>query len=230
VREGGRDIYSFNIPQYAKPEKVVIVKGQVSFDTEEQKENSKLEIRYGDEEVAKEIDLKSDEDGNYVAVVTVGKEAKDVLLTVKSEGAAFESKIITKEAVVSSPIVASDLKVETLKANGNYTIKEILYTTNSAELEESSKLILKGFAIYLKEHPSLFVEISGHTDDIGNANENLVLSKNRAETVMNYLISLGISAERLSAKGYGKTKPKVPNTSAQNRAQNRRTDFIIKKL
>jgi outer membrane protein OmpA-like peptidoglycan-associated protein/tetratricopeptide (TPR) repeat protein len=230
VREGGRDIYSFNIPQYAKPEKVVIVKGQVTFDTEEQKENSKLEIRYGDEEVSKEIDLKSDEDGNYVAVVTVGKEPKDVLLTVKSEGAAFESKIITKEAVISNPIVASDLKVETLKANGNYTIKEILYTTNSAELEESSKLILKGFAIYLKEHPSLYVEISGHTDDIGNANENLVLSKNRAETVMNYLIDLGVSAERLSAKGYGKTKPKVPNTSAQNRAQNRRTDFAIKKL
>jgi outer membrane protein OmpA-like peptidoglycan-associated protein len=229
-RIGGRDIYSFNIPQYAKPEKVVIVRGQVTFETEEQKENAKLEIQFADEEKSKEIELKSDEEGNYVAVVSVGKEPKDVLLTVKSEGAAFESKVITKEVFDEKPVVTSDLKVETLKANGSYTIKEILYATSSADLEQSSKLILQGFAKYLKENPSLIVEISGHTDDVGNAQENLTLSDNRAKTVMHYLVEQGIAAERLTAKGYGKNKPKVPNTSAENRAKNRRTDFVIKKL
>jgi outer membrane protein OmpA-like peptidoglycan-associated protein/tetratricopeptide (TPR) repeat protein len=229
-RIGGRDIYSFNIPQYAKPEKVVIVRGQVTFETEEQKENAKLEIQFADEEKSKEIELKSDDEGNYVAVVSVGKDPKDVLLTVKSEGAAFESKVITKEVFDEKPVVTSDLKVETLKANGSYTIKEILYATSSADLEQSSKLILQGFAKYLKENPSLIVEISGHTDDVGNAQENLTLSDNRAKTVMHYLVDLGIAAERLTAKGYGKNKPKVPNTSAENRAKNRRTDFVIKKL
>lgn len=231
VRVGGRDIYTFDIPPYAKPEKVVLVKGQVSFETEEQKEKAKIEIHYADEtKKPKEIDLKTDEEGTYVAVVAIGKEPEDVLLTVKSEGTAFESKLITKEQVENASVVKSDLNLESLKSNSSYTINDILYQTSSAELEESSKLILKHFAIYLKQNSNLIVEISGHTDDVGNDNENLVLSENRAKTVMNYLVSQGISQERLSAKGYGETKPKLPNNSTENRAKNRRTDFVIKRL
>ena len=231
VRVGGRDIYTFYIPPYAKPEKVVIVKGQIHFETEEQKENAKIEVHYADEtKKIKEIDIKTDEEGTYVAVVAVGKEPDNVLLTVKSEGTAFESKLITKEAVEQSSVVKSDLEVKSLKPNSSYTINDILYQTSSAELEESSKLILKQFAIYLNQNPSLIVEISGHTDDVGNDSENLILSDNRAKMVMNYLISQGVSQDRLSAKGYGETKPKKPNNSAENRAKNRRTDFVIKRL
>ncbi|MFP5470455.1 MAG: OmpA family protein [Bacteroidia bacterium] len=231
VREGGRDIYTFDIPPYAKPEKVIIVKGQAVFETEEQKENAKIEIHYADEtKKPKEVDLKTDEEGTYVVVVNVGKEPEDVLLTVKSEGTAFESKLITKKVVEETALVKSDLKIQSLKPNSSYTINDILYQTSSADLEESSKLILKQFAIYLSQNPNLVVEISGHTDDVGNDNENLVLSDSRAKTVMHFLITQGISAERLSAKGYGETKPKAPNNSTENRAKNRRTDFVIKRL
>lgn len=231
---GGRDIYSFEIPEYAKPEKVALIKGKVTFETEEQKEDAKIEIHYEDDEKkTKELDIKSDEEGNYVAVVNLGKEPQDVLITVKSEGAAFESKIIKKEVALEKdpPIIEnSDLEVKSLKQGGDYTIKEILYNTSSAEIEKKSKLILRGFAIYLKQNPTLKVEIQGHTDNVGVPSENLTLSQNRAKNVMEYLISKGVDKNRLSSQGFGQTKPKVPNNSTKNRALNRRTDFVIKQI
>ncbi|MFN6015680.1 MAG: OmpA family protein, partial [Flavobacteriales bacterium] len=59
---------------------------------------------------------------------------------------------------------------------------------------------------------------------------NLALSESRSKGVKDYLVSQGIDAERLSAKGYAEAKPKVPNTSDLNRAKNRRTDFVIESL
>lgn len=231
---GGRDIYSFEIPEYAKPEKVALVKGKVTFETEKQREEAKIEIHYADDsKKPKELDIDSDEEGNYVAVVNLGKEPQDVLITVKSEGTAFESKIIKKEVALEKdpPIIeGSNLEVKTLKKGGDYTIKEILYNTSSADIEEKSKLILRGFAIYLNQNPSLKLEIQGHTDDVGVPSENLELSINRAKNVMEYLISKGVSASRLTSQGFGQTKPKVANSSSENRAQNRRTDFVIKQI
>ena len=77
------------------------------------------------------------------------------------------------------------------------------------------------------ENPTISVAIQGHTDDVGDDNQNLKLSEDRAQVVQAYLVSLGVKKDRLSAKGYGETMPKVENTSEMNRAKNRRTDFVI---
>ena len=79
----------------------------------------------------------------------------------------------------------------------------------------------------LKEHPNVIVEIQGHTDDVGSEAFNLKLSQKRAEAVRQYLIDHGIEPDRLIAKGYGESKPLVPNTSPENRAKNRRVEFVI---
>jgi outer membrane protein OmpA-like peptidoglycan-associated protein len=97
-------------------------------------------------------------------------------------------------------------------------------------LTEKSKFILKGFAKFLEKNPLIEVAIQGHTDDQGDDALNLTLSDNRAKGVKEYLVSLGISEDRLNAKGFGEAVPKVPNSSEQNRAKNRRTDFVIEKL
>ena len=71
------------------------------------------------------------------------------------------------------------------------------------------------------------MELAGHTDDVGSDTYNLKLSEERAEVVRQALISLGIAPERLSAKGYGATKPVHPNDTDEHRAMNRRTEMII---
>jgi len=73
----------------------------------------------------------------------------------------------------------------------------------------------------------LKIEIQGHTDDLGNDASNLALSQDRAYSVMEYLSEQGLKLNRMKFKGYGETKPKVPNDSDKNRAKNRRTEFKI---
>ena len=71
------------------------------------------------------------------------------------------------------------------------------------------------------------VEIQGHTDNVGNAAENMKLSQHRADNVVKYLIEKKVNADNLTAKGYGPTKPISDNTSVEGKAKNRRTEFLI---
>jgi outer membrane protein OmpA-like peptidoglycan-associated protein len=80
----------------------------------------------------------------------------------------------------------------------------------------------------MKENPSVSIEIGGHTDDVGDEKSNLELSENRARTVYDYLVEQpGISANKISYKGYGEGLPLNDNSSEENRKNNRRTEFKI---
>jgi len=101
-------------------------------------------------------------------------------------------------------------------------LEGVTFATNSAVLTESSKPILNDAAKGLRQDPKLVVEIQGHTDSTGSPGYNLGLSQRRAESVREYLISQGVSASQLTAKGYGQTQPIASNSTAAGRAQNRR--------
>jgi outer membrane protein OmpA-like peptidoglycan-associated protein len=79
----------------------------------------------------------------------------------------------------------------------------------------------------LNENPSLKIEISGHTDNVGKPADNLLLSNNRAKAVVNYLISKNIPASRLIANGFGETKPVADNRTEEGKALNRRTEMKV---
>ena len=80
---------------------------------------------------------------------------------------------------------------------------------------------------FLKENPSLRIEISGHTDNQGKPADNLVLSNNRSKAVVSYLVGKGINPQRLTAKGYGETKPVADNKIEEGRSLNRRTEMRV---
>ncbi len=107
-------------------------------------------------------------------------------------------------------------------------IHNINFATGSDVLLQSSNISLDKVAIILKENANYRLDINGHTDNVGDAKKNLELSTKRAEAVKKYLIKKGIAAERLFAKGFGDTAPLVPNTTLQNKAQNRRVEMKLK--
>ena len=230
-RVGGNwNIYSFELYEEARPKAVAILKGELKDEKGEPVKDATIEIAYAGSNEVTQVKVNGD-DGKYAAVVKVDTK-QDVMVTVKKEGHAFDSKLIAKEDIKPEKvsIKGNNLTVKELKVGEAYTINDILYATNSSALNDKSKFILKGFARFLNQNPNITVAIQGHTDDVGDDAQNLALSESRAKGVKDYLVSQGIDAERLSAKGYGETKPKVTNTSDLNRAKNRRTDFVIESL
>lgn len=124
---------------------------------------------------------------------------------------------------------SSDLqvKVKETKEGATFALDNIYYTTNSAELTDASLPVLESFAKWLKENPSVKVEIQGHTDNVGNPKDNEALSSNRAFSVKSFLEEMGIAGERIEAKGYGSSRPLADNATEAGRARNRRTEFMV---
>lgn len=106
-------------------------------------------------------------------------------------------------------------------------LKNILFASGSADLLSTSYAELDRLASELKAMKSVRIEVSGHTDNLGSPNTNLILSENRAKAVVDYLSSNGIEKNRLTFKGYGSSKPIASNDSEDGRKQNRRVEFVV---
>jgi OOP family OmpA-OmpF porin len=106
-------------------------------------------------------------------------------------------------------------------------LKHVNFETNSAVLESSSFIELDKVAEFLIENPEVKILIGGHTDNAGFADKNLTLSEARAKSVMDYILSKGVTPDRLESKGYGQTQPIVANDTPENMRTNRRVDFTI---
>lgn len=94
-------------------------------------------------------------------------------------------------------------------------------------IREEYRDILVRFARVMKNHPGLKVMIEGHTDNVGNAESNLELSRKRAESVKSFLVSEGIDASRIATMGYGQSRPVADNASEQGRERNRRVEAEV---
>jgi len=104
-------------------------------------------------------------------------------------------------------------------------LEGVNFETNSANLTAESEEILQKSLKYIKAHPTEKYEISGHTDSRGSREKNLRLSKDRAESVKNWLVKNGIESDRLTTEGYGPDKPIAPNDTPDNMYKNRRVEF-----
>jgi outer membrane protein OmpA-like peptidoglycan-associated protein len=114
-----------------------------------------------------------------------------------------------------------------IEVGGKVILKNIFFDTNKFDLKVESKAELQKLIEFLTLNPTVRIEISGYIDDVGNDAANQLLSENRAKSVYTYLTSSNINPARLVYKGYGKTEPIASNTSDDNRAKNRRTEFKI---
>jgi outer membrane protein OmpA-like peptidoglycan-associated protein/Tol biopolymer transport system component len=100
-----------------------------------------------------------------------------------------------------------NIPLNPITSKSENVLANVFFDLNKSTLREESKVELNQFANYLNENKSLKIELGGHTDSRGNATENMKLSADRAKAVQDYLISKGVSSDRLSSKGYGSSQP-----------------------
>lgn len=113
------------------------------------------------------------------------------------------------------------------EAPKSFVLDNCTFETGKAELKPEAYTVLDELVEYLKRKDDERIEIGGHTDNVGKAEANMVLSQNRANTVRAYLLMKGIAPERVTAKGYGMEQPVAENDTPEGRSLNRRTEVKI---
>lgn len=227
-QEANWDIFSFELHEAARPKETRILSGRLQDSNGKVIAGAELAVRYEKDDSSK-VSALSNEDGTYALAVQVDQK---ISLEVTKDNYSFQAVVLDTNTLKAKTlkIEAPDLKIDTLQEGSAYAIEAIVFETDDAQLSADAQFLLKGFAHYLSKQTNLSIQINGHTDDIGDAQRNQVLSEKRAAQVAAYLISLGIAEGRIQYKGYGESQPRVANDSAANRALNRRTEFEILSL
>ncbi len=138
--------------------------------------------------------------------------------------AAFVEKAFLKKAPAKPVAKPAPLPVPQPKIS--WILSGVNFDLNKAVVRPDAKEILKSDIKILRENPQIRVEVQGHTCDLGDANYNRMLSDKRAQAIKEYLVSQGVGADRLTARGYGEDRPRFPNDSEANRAKNRRVELV----
>lgn len=224
--KGGLDIYSFIMREDIRPARTLWVKGKV-FDNK---------TKGGLPSAVELIDLstgsllsrvQTDETGNYLVTLPVGK---DYAFNVSRKGYLFYSDNFPLSGKAPDSTYRKDIPLQPLELAAAMVLKNIFFDVAKFDLKSESQIELDRVVQLLKDNPTVKVQIGGHTDNVGKPADNLKLSQDRANAVVKYLVSKGIAATRLTAKGFGETVPVAPNTTEEARAQNRRTELKITAL
>jgi outer membrane protein OmpA-like peptidoglycan-associated protein/tetratricopeptide (TPR) repeat protein len=220
---GGLDIYTFQLRSDIRPARTLWVKGKV-FD-EKTKKGLPSSVELTDLSTrALLTKVQTDETGNYLITLPVGK---DYAFEVSRRGYLFYSENFPLSQKQADSTYNIDIPLEPIEAGATIVLKNIFFDVNRYDLKPESQVELDKLVQFMRENPSLVVQISGHTDNTGKPADNMSLSENRARAVVSYLTAKGIEAKRLQSKGWGDTKPIADNRTEQGRARNRRTEMRL---
>lgn len=165
--------------------------------------------------------IKADQSGRFKTAIS---PEEVYTLKVSSEG--YQTVVETaKIDETDAPDYIRDFYLNKLDFDKDYKLAKIYFDFDRATLRPSSIKELKDLKFLLERFPNVRVELSAHTDNVGSRSYNLVLSKRRAEAVVDWLVRNGIKKDRLEPRGYAFDKPVAPNNSPANRQLNRRVEF-----
>lgn len=222
VREG--DIYRLRLNEELKPEPVVLLFGEVL----DSKTNKPVfvDIEYENLATGEGAGYASSnpETGEYKVVLPAGgrygcRAIKDGYYAVN------ENIDLTKLEEYKE--VKRDMFLYPLEKGEVIRLNNIFFDFGEASLQKESFAELNRIVELLKENGAIKIRINGHTDNVGDLKSNVALSQNRAQSVVDYLVSKGIEKVRLSAKGYGESAPLNSNETEEGRAYNRRVEFEV---
>jgi OmpA-OmpF porin, OOP family len=141
-----------------------------------------------------------------------------------NRGSYYDQTIVIEKAM-EQEVTASDL-IDELNKSGHVAVYGIHFATGSATIQADSESILQQIVALMQQNPTLKLRVEGHTDNQGAAAANQTLSQKRAQAVVAWLTSHGVPAPRLTAQGFGASKPVADNGTEDGRAKNRRVELV----
>jgi outer membrane protein OmpA-like peptidoglycan-associated protein len=226
-KEGGlgkQDIYSIRMPVQEKEPELELLTGTVKDAVTGKSMEADITIT---DNITKEIISKvksNSDDGKYIVAIPCGKNYG---IAIEKKGHLFHSENVNIPCTQGFKEIKKEIKLVNAKQGAKIVLRNIFFDVGKSDLRPESATELQRLIKLLNENPTLNVEISGHTDNVGDAKINQALSETRAASVMNFLISNGVSKTRLVSKGYGSTQPIDSNDTEAGKQNNRRTEFKI---
>jgi outer membrane protein OmpA-like peptidoglycan-associated protein len=226
-KEGGfgkQDIYSIRMPVEDKEPELALLKGTVKDGTTGKAIDA--EITVVDNETKETV-------GKYNSNATTGEylislpSGKNYGVIIEKPDHLFYSENVFLSSKEGYKEIKKEIRLSSAKQGAKVVLKNIFFESGKSEIRPESTPELQNLIRVMKNNPSIKIEISGHTDNVGDPKANLALSEIRANEVMKYLVINGIDKSRITAKGYGSTVPLESNDTEEGRKQNRRTEFKI---
>jgi outer membrane protein OmpA-like peptidoglycan-associated protein len=226
-QEGGygkQDLYSIRFPVNTSAPELTLLKGTVLDATTGKAIEAQITVA---DNTTKEIVAthhSNSATGEFLIALPSGK---NYAVTIEKEGKLFYSENVQLNNGDGFKELTQKVSLQSAKAGSKIVLNNIFFDSGSDVLRTDSYIELQKLIKTLTDNPSLKIEISGHTDNIGNEESNLLLSEKRALAVKNYLTQNGISTSRIVAKGYGSSIPIESNQTETGRQKNRRTEMKI---
>lgn len=221
---GDLDLYQFKLNEKLKPNPVTYFSGRIYDEKSKKNLGAKFEL----------IDLETKElvaesysntsTGKFLLSLPYGKE---YALNVSKKGYLFYSDNFKLNKGEKNEPFVKNVGLQPIEKGESVVLNNIFFETARYDLKERSEVELKKLFEFLQKNPTVKIEISGHTDNVGSDASNKTLSRNRAEAVKSFLENLGINSERMVAVGYGADRPISSNDTKEGKAKNRRTEFSI---
>ena len=225
-KDGSSDLYRIKLPQVLRPDPVVLISGKV-FDKKDGKPIEAV-VYYEYLKDGKEAGIARSNPltGEYKIVLPYGY--KYGFRAFKLDYVSVNENLDLSE-VKEYKKIERDLYLVPLEIGQVVRLNNIFFEFGKSVLKEESYPELDRVVQLMNDNPSISIELSGHTDNVGSDAANLSLSQSRSQAVVEYLISKSIGKDRLVAKGYGETQPVASNDTEEGRELNRRVEFRILK-
>jgi len=223
---GASDIVRVKLLEVERPDPVVLVTGNVYNAKTKLPLSADLVYQVLPEGIDAGTGMSSPLDGSFKMILPYNRN-----YSIRAEAAHFFSisENLNLDSLIREghKLIHKDLYLVPIEVGQVFRLNNVFFDFDKYDLRPASFAELNRLLDFLNEHPTIEIEMSAHTDSRGSDDYNFILSDNRARSVTEYLLSKGISKNRIRSQGYGETKPQVPNDTDDNRQLNRRVEFTI---
>lgn len=215
---------SLEEPIFIKTMRLTVVTGTVTSYNDSKPLQANIEIIDNETNETLQIIQTNSQTGEYTVLLPSGKNYG---MTANADGFMFHSENFNIPEASEYQEIDKDIQLLSIDPGSKVVLKNVFFDSGKSELRPQSYPELTRLAKVFQLYPNLIVEISGHTDNRGRKSTNKRLSKERAQSVVNYMISIGVPEKQLVAVGYGPDQPVATNKTEEGRQLNRRVEAKV---